>query len=308
MTVARSGRRTRVSPALLASLLLLGGCAKSKDAAPPASPKPPLANATDAGVPVADASDSAAIAELLNNPDIPLEERQRILQVLLSPSEHAAPDRAGATPGNDMTPEPIPRSPDVQNADGAGVRPPIAADLAEYTRDITGSGALTATIETSMGALHCALYADKAPITVANFIGLATGKKPWQDPKTGLTETGKPFYDGLIFHRVIPGFGIQSGDPLGVGVGNAGYQFVDEVNNGLTVRPGALLMANAGPNTNSSQFFITESSPGHLNNRHTIFGLCKEVNLVKKIGRVPTDSSQRPQTPVTIHKITFSKR
>jgi peptidyl-prolyl cis-trans isomerase A (cyclophilin A) len=222
---------------------------------------------------------------------------------------------AGSAPksGEDMKPEPVGKDPGKEAAGGGGaagaatVREPVAADLAEYTKDIPGNGPLIATIETSLGALHCEMYADKAPITVANFIGLATGKKAWQNLKTGATETGKPYYDGLIFHRVIPGFMIQGGDQLGVGRGDAGYRFVDEVNNGLSMQPGTLAMANAGPGTNGSQFFITEGAPAHLNNRHTIFGLCKEVDLVKKIGGVPRDPSDRPETPVTITKITFAK-
>jgi peptidyl-prolyl cis-trans isomerase A (cyclophilin A) len=224
-----------------------------------------------------------------------------------------APDKpaAGSAEGaakpapEEMKPEPVAKDP------GAGgeqqVRAPTAADLAEYTKDVSGSGALTATIETSMGAFHCEMFGDKAPMTVANFVGLATGKKAWQNPRTGSVESGKPFYDGLTFHRVIPGFMIQGGDPLGVGSGGPGYQFADEVNNGLTMKPGALAMANAGPATNGSQFFITEGAPEWLNNRHTIFGQCKEVDLVKKITAVPRGPGDRPNDPVTITKITFAK-
>jgi peptidyl-prolyl cis-trans isomerase A (cyclophilin A) len=224
----------------------------------------------------------------------------------------------GAKPADDMKPEPVGKDPGkpavapptTPEAPPAGadntVRPPTAADLATYTKDITGNGPLTATIETSLGTFHCELFADKAPMTVANFVGLATGKKAWQSP-SGSTEVGKPFYNGLIFHRVIPGFMIQGGDPEGVGRGGPGYQFDDEVNNGLTMKPGTLAMANAGPGTNGSQFFITEGAPGHLNNRHTIFGLCKEVDLVKKIEGVPRGPGDKPNEPVTITKITFAK-
>ena len=167
------------------------------------------------------------------------------------------------------------------------VRPPTAADLAEYTKDIKGEGKLVATIETSQGAIHCELFGDKTPVTVANFVGLATGKKPWLNPKTGTVEKGVPFYDGLTFHRVIPEFMIQGGDPRGTGSGGPGYRFDDEVNNGLVFdKPGLLAMANAGPGTNGSQFFITEVNPDHLNNKHTIFGQCKEVDIVKKIARL----------------------
>lgn len=219
--------------------------------------------------------------------------------------------------GDDMKPEPVGKDPGKAPAAntpppaeapaGGDVRPPTAADLAAYTKDIPGNGPLTATIDTGLGTFHCELFTDKAPMTVANFVGLATGKKPWKNPNTGAVETGKPFYDGLIFHRVIPGFMIQGGDPLGQGVGGPGYEFDDEVNNGLVMKPGTLAMANAGPSTNGSQFFITEGAPAHLNNRHTIFGQCKEVDLVKKIEGVPRGPNDRPDTPVTIKKITFAK-
>jgi peptidyl-prolyl cis-trans isomerase A (cyclophilin A) len=213
--------------------------------------------------------------------------------------------------GDDMKPEPVAKDPakdpGAAHAGGDEVRPPVAADLAEYTKDLAGSGPLTATIDTSLGTFHCALFADKAPITVANFVGLATGKKSWQNPTTSSVEKGKPFFDGLIFHRVIAGFMIQGGDPLGQGVGGPGYNFGDEVNNGLAMKPGTLAMANAGPGTNGSQFFITEGAPNWLNNKHTIFGECKEVDLVKKITAVPKGPGDRPTTPVTITKVTIAK-
>jgi peptidyl-prolyl cis-trans isomerase A (cyclophilin A) len=211
---------------------------------------------------------------------------------------------AKAPPADDMKPEPVAKAP--AKPSGDDVRAPVAADLEEYTKDLPGTGGLTATIETSLGAFHCQLFADKAPITVANFVGLATGKKPWLNPNSHAVEKGKPFFDGITFHRVIPGFMIQGGDPLGVGRGGPGYQFVDEVNNGLTMQPGTLAMANAGAGTNGSQFFITEGSPSYLNNKHTIFGTCKEIDLVKKIAGVPT-TDDKPNTPVTITKIAFAR-
>jgi peptidyl-prolyl cis-trans isomerase A (cyclophilin A) len=220
--------------------------------------------------------------------------------------EPVAKDPAKAAPGGEAAGNaaaPAAGAP----AGGDSVRPPTAEDLAAYTKDISGSGPLTAAIETSQGTFHCELFADKAPMTVANFVGLATGKKPWQNPKSGQVESGKPFFDGLTFHRVIPGFMIQGGDPLGEGVGGPGYQFGDEVGNGLTMKPGTLAMANAGPSTNGSQFFITEGSPAYLNNKHTIFGQCKELDLVKKIEGVPRGPSDRPNEPVTITKVTISK-
>jgi peptidyl-prolyl cis-trans isomerase A (cyclophilin A) len=219
---------------------------------------------------------------------------------------------AGDTkPGEDMKPEPVAKEPAKEPAKPAGgdttVRPPTAADLAEYTKDLSGNGPLSATIETSLGTFHCELFGDKSPLTVANFVGLATGKKAWQNPRGGAVETGKRFFDGLTFHRVIPGFMIQGGDPVGVGTGGPGYEFANEVNNGLVMKPGSLAMANAGPDTNGSQFFITEGAPAMLNGKYSIFGQCKEIDLVKKIAGVPRGPDDKPNTPVTMNKVTISK-
>ena len=191
------------------------------------------------------------------------------------------------------------------------VRPPVAADLAEYTKDIKGNGKLMATIETSMGTFHCELFGDKAPMTVANFVGLATGKKAYIDAN-GTKQTKKPFFDGLTFHRVIPEFMIQGGDPKGTGTGGPGYDFNDEISPDLKMQPGTLAMANAGQKptgggTNGSQFFITEIGPDWLNGKHTIFGQCKEVDLVKQIARVPKEPGDKPTTPVVIKHVTISK-
>jgi peptidyl-prolyl cis-trans isomerase A (cyclophilin A) len=214
-----------------------------------------------------------------------------------------APKPSDPTPTPEKPPQP---QPDPTPAAQQDVRPPVAADLAEYTKDIAGQGKLLAKFETPKGAINCVLYDDKAPMTVANFVGLATGKKPWLNPKTGSVEKGKPFYDGVIFHRVIPEFMIQGGDPLGRGVGGPGYQFGDEVGNGLKMEPGVLAMANAGPGTNGSQFFITEIGPEWLNDKHTIFGKCKELDVVKAIARVPQDASNKPDTPLEM-KVTISR-
>jgi peptidyl-prolyl cis-trans isomerase A (cyclophilin A) len=189
----------------------------------------------------------------------------------------------------------------------AEVRPPDSSDLATYTRTIKGKGALIATITTSQGVLHCRLFDDQAPATVANFVGLATGQKPWTDPRTSKTMHNKPFYDGLTFHRVIPGFVIQGGDPLGNGTGGPGYQFNDEIAAELTHEPGTLAMANAGPNTNGSQFFVDEGAPGFLNGHYAIFGKCKEVDVVSRITGVPRGPGDRPQTPVAITRITIAR-
>jgi len=187
------------------------------------------------------------------------------------------------------------------------IRPPDASDLATYTRAIKGKGALIATIATNQGTVHCQLFDDKAPATVANFIGLATGQKAWVDPRTGKTVHGKPFYDGLGFHRVIPKFMIQGGDPLGIGTGGPGYAFDDELAADLTHQPGTLAMANAGPSTNGSQFFILEVEAGWLNNKHTIFGRCKEVDVISRIAAVPRNANDRPDEPVTIKAITIAR-
>ena len=187
------------------------------------------------------------------------------------------------------------------------IRPPDAGDLAGYTKAIKGKGSLIATIATSQGTLHCQLFDDKAPATVANFVGLATGQKPWIDPQTGKTVRGKPFYDGLGFHRVIPRFMIQGGDPVGNGTGGPGYKFDDEIAPDLTHQPGTLAMANAGPGTNGSQFFIDEVEASWLNNHHTIFGQCKELDVVAKIAALPRDANNKPDAPITITRITFAR-
>lgn len=163
----------------------------------------------------------------------------------------------------------------------------------------------TAVIETTVGNLTCTLFPDKAPIGVENFIGLATGAKDWKTVK-GVTKHGVPLYDGTIFHRVIPDFMIQGGDPAGDGSGDPGYQFKNEVSSDLLFdRPGRLAYANSGPDTNGSQFFITEdvTHSQHLSGHYTIFGQCDAATLVlvKQIARMATDpSNNRPFRPVKI--------
>src|SRR2546430_13537203 len=146
---------------------------------------------------------------------------------------------------------------------------------------------VTATFTTSMGTVKVRLMPEHAPTTVANFVELARGERQWRDPRDGRSRT-EPLYDGTIFHRVIPDFMIQGGDPEGSGRGGPGYQFEDECppNGPKFDRPGLLAMANAGPNTNGSQLFITEVPTPHLNNRHTIFGeVVKGQDLVPQIAR-----------------------
>jgi peptidyl-prolyl cis-trans isomerase A (cyclophilin A) len=187
------------------------------------------------------------------------------------------------------------------------IRPPTSDDLATYLKAVKGTGTqLVATLETTQGKLTCTLFADRAPTTVANFVGLATGQKAFLDPKTNKVMK-RPFYDGLIFHRVIPGFMIQGGDPLGAGTGGPGYQFGDEISSDLIHKPGTLAMANAGPNTNGSQFFITEVRSAHLDNRHSVFGQCKEIEVITKIANVKREPNDRPTVPVVVRRVTFSK-
>ncbi|CAN5829058.1 hypothetical protein BH11MYX3_BH11MYX3_02670 [soil metagenome] len=188
----------------------------------------------------------------------------------------------------------------------AAVKAPVAADLETYTKGISGTGDLIATIKTSVGTVRCQLFADKAPMTVANFVGLATGKKPWLDPKTNKVQKGRRYFDGTIFHRVIPDFMIQGGDPTGTGTGGPGYQFGDETSPDVKMAPGVLAMANAGKGTNGSQFFITEGSPSYLDGKHTIFGTCKPLDVVGKIARVKRNDSDRPETAVKM-KVTISR-
>lgn len=162
-----------------------------------------------------------------------------------------------------------------------------------------------AIFHTTAGDLKCELFPSKAPKTVENFIGLASGTKEWTSPASGQKQT-RPLYDGTIFHRVIPEFMIQGGDPLGQGVGGPGYRFQDEFDSSVGFdRPGRLAMANSGPNTNGSQFFITEVPTPFLNGKHTIFGQCddKSIELVKKIARMPTGLNNRPTDPVRINHI-----
>lgn len=178
--------------------------------------------------------------------------------------------------------------------------------LAEATRGIVGAGALLAAIETSKGTLTCKLYEDKAPVTVANFVGLATGKRPWKDPSTEAW-VSRPAYDGTVFHRIIKGFMIQGGDAKGNGSGEPGYTIKDEVWDGAKHdRAGLLCMANRGPNTNGAQFFITDDRAAHLDGGYTIFGDCAPVDLVHQIASVPV-LGERPASPVTIRKVTISR-
>ena len=185
----------------------------------------------------------------------------------------------------------------------------LSASIGTAAETPEKKGPVYATLKTSMGDIVIQLFEDKAPKTVANFIGLASGTKEWTDPKTG-EKVKRPLYNGTIFHRVIPGFMIQGGDPLGKGFGGPGYKFGDEFHpKARHDRAGILSMANSGPGTNGSQFFVTLAPTPHLDNRHTVFGEVVEgLDVVKKIGKVRTGAQDRPATDVVINKVTIERR
>ena len=162
---------------------------------------------------------------------------------------------------------------------------------------------------TSEGAFTVRLFDQEAPKTVENFVGLAEGTKEWTDPRTN-KKVSTPYYDGVIFHRVIKGFMVQSGDPLGQGIGGPGYKFKDEFHPTLRHnKAGILSMANSGPNTNGGQFFITLGPTPHLDDRHSVFGEVVEgMEVVAKIGSTPTKSQDRPVKDIAIQTITIERR
>jgi peptidyl-prolyl cis-trans isomerase A (cyclophilin A) len=166
----------------------------------------------------------------------------------------------------------------------------------------------TVVMDTSMGRITCQFFEKQAPKAVANFIALAEGTKDWTDPATKKVQHHKPYYDETIFHRVIPEFMVQGGDPTGTGMGDPGYAFNDEFDPNLNFdQPGRLAMANSGPNTNGSQFFITEQAYDSLSQHYTLFGQCDEssVLVVKTIARVERDDQDKPLTPVVLKKVTI---
>ncbi|MDP9433419.1 MAG: peptidylprolyl isomerase [Actinomycetota bacterium] len=168
---------------------------------------------------------------------------------------------------------------------------------------------LYATLSTSSGDIEVQLFPNHAPKTVANFVELAEGTREWTDPRTGEKKTAK-LYDGTIFHRVIPNFMIQGGDPLGTGTGGPGYKFKDETHPDLSFdRPYLLAMANAGPGTNGSQFFITVAPTAWLTGKHTIFGeVTKGREVVDAISTAATGRNDRPQQDVVVQSVTIERR
>jgi peptidyl-prolyl cis-trans isomerase A (cyclophilin A) len=168
---------------------------------------------------------------------------------------------------------------------------------------------LYARFVTSEGPFTVRLFDQEVPKTVANFVGLAEGTKQWTDPRTNQKVT-QPYYDGIVFHRVIAGFMIQGGDPLGQGIGGPGYKFADEFHPTLRhSKAGILSMANSGPNTNGGQFFITLGPTPHLDNRHSVFGEVVEgMEIVKQIGGTKVGPRDRPVKDIVIETITIERR
>ncbi len=215
-----------------------------------------------------------------------------------SATAQQSPGSAGsssATPATPQTSQPATSAPLPDSPDSA-VKPALQP---------TGP---TVVFDTTMGRMICRLFSKEAPVTVANFVGLATGSKDWTNPETHAREHGVPLYNGTTFHRVIPGFMIQGGDPLGTGMGGPDFMFADEIVPDLTFSvAGRLAMANSGPNTNGSQFFITEAPQPSLDGNYSIFGQCDDpaVSVVRAIARVERDSNDKPLTPVVLSKVTI---
>ncbi|MCP3139116.1 peptidylprolyl isomerase [Pyxidicoccus xibeiensis] len=242
--------------------------------------------------------------------------RTRILTTVLLCLSLAActKDSEKKEPASGATPSPTtpvkPAEPATPPPAPPAAKPPPteAAASGEWMKKVEAGQDVYATLDTNQGAIVVRLFSKDAPKTVANFVGLATGEKPWTNPDTNKLERGRSLYEGVIFHRVIPGFMIQGGDPTGTGRGDPGYRFEDEFQSGRTFnKTGLLAMANAGPGTNGSQFFITTSTPDFLNNRHTIFGeVVQGYDVVEKISNVQRDRNDRPLQPVVIQKVVMS--
>jgi peptidyl-prolyl cis-trans isomerase A (cyclophilin A) len=246
-------------------------------------------------------------ALLLAAASIPSVARAQTPQAPPLPPDTTAPPPAAATPAT----TPASTLPDAPRAASAPAQLPDAPGAPPAGQaPIEPTGPLVV-FDTSMGRLTCRLFDKQSPIASANFIGLATGTKEYTDPVTGKKVKGVPFYNGTTFHRVIPNFMIQGGDRKGDGTGDAGYFFEDEQTPGLNFDiPGRLAMANSGPNTNGSQFFITEVPYPDLDGKYTIFGQCDShsVLMVATIARVDRNSSDKPLSPVTLNKVTIVRQ
>jgi peptidyl-prolyl cis-trans isomerase A (cyclophilin A) len=218
-----------------------------------------------------------------------------------SPPESAAPV---ATP--EAAPAPPPPLPSPAEAPSDGDPAHGKFTLEDATAGLPGKGAISAEIDTELGKLQCDLYDDKAPITVANFVGLARGLRPFKAPDGKWTK--KPAYDGTTFHRVIKGFMIQGGDPSGTGAGEPGYVIPDEIWPGATHdKRGLICMANRGPNTNGQQFFIMDAAALHLDKGYTIFGMCGPDAVIEKLASVEVQGDHSLK-PTKIKKITITRK
>jgi peptidyl-prolyl cis-trans isomerase A (cyclophilin A) len=254
-----------------------------------------------------------ALAACSNSPPEPLPEPPRTSEAS-KPQDGAG---AAAKPPETETQRkpPAPVKPQKRKVTARPTAPVKAAEgdpvkgkwsLEDATKGLPPGKQIVATLETDQGKLECKLFDDKAPITVANFVGLARGIRPWKTPE-GKWEK-KPLYDGTIFHRIIKGFMIQGGDPKKNGSGDAGYEIPDEVwEDANHDRPGLLCMANHGPNTNSAQFFITDEAAFHLDVGYTIFGECAPVETVHALGSVPVQG-ERPKSPPVLKKVTITRK
>ncbi len=203
--------------------------------------------------------------------------------------------------------EPAPQTTAPSSAAGDQALPDDPGTTAHVQAPVEPTGP-TVVFDTTMGRMVCKLYSQQAPATVANFVGLADGTKPWTNPVTKQKMVDKPLYNGTTFHRVIPGFMIQGGDPAGNGSGDPGYYVNDEISPDLSFDvPGRLAMANAGPNTNGSQFFITVAPQPSLDGHYTIFGQCDpgSVLVADSIAQVERDGRDRPLEPVVMNKVTI---
>lgn len=186
---------------------------------------------------------------------------------------------------------------------------PTSESEAQTESDDTQETLTTATLQTSEGDVEIELYDGRAPRTVDNFVGLATGSKKWTDPETGEIIDGDPLYEDVLFHRVIDDFMIQTGDPTGTGRGGPGYEFNDEFHDDLRHdSPGVVSMANSGPDTNGSQFFITLAATPHLDDRHAVFGQVTDgMAVVRAIGSVTTNADDRPVEPVVLESVVVDR-
>jgi len=205
-------------------------------------------------------------------------------------------------------PDPESDSDGEQDDDDATADPDLEDDSIEQADDSPSHpDDLGATLHTSMGNISVVLFGERVPNTVENFVGLATGDRAWVDPETG-DATDEPLYEDVLFHRIIEGFMIQTGDPEGTGRGGPGYQFDDEFHDDLSHHsPGVLSMANSGPDTNGSQFFITLEATPHLDGRHSVFGeVVDGMDVVESIGSVETDDGDRPLEDVVLESVTVS--